>query len=546
MVVLRNKIIFILSITIFALCASSCEDWLDVNYNPRDLTDNKATVDLILPPLLEGCASEGGPWVLQHWMGYWSHWNMNSNYGVVTYNNVQLTSQYYLSVSPPQEIAYLEKKAREANQLYYLGIAKVIKALKWSQSVDLVNNMPYFEAFNSTLLQPRYDEGKVIYEDLMKQLDSAGVLIKNATSLQSMDITNTDIMFHGDKTKWAKFINTLKLRLLVHQANRAERQQYISNEIQKIMREGTGFLQSGEDASVNPGYDKARRKLSKYFGIYSSHNFLYGGAFFDAVYQFSTVEIAHANVYALELLKADNDPRIGLFYSPVDIPISPGDPEPFPQSDPQDFRGNKFGFYNDATTYPYQNSLYVSAVGGSRNTVEVDPSSQGIIKGIDMNDWVLTSVESMFLQAEAIQRGWIAGDAEMAYQDAVKESFRWLNAGGNSFDPSLSDAIFDVWYNEQATADNERISWAAAPDKYKLLMYQKYMALNGIESLETWNDYRRNGRFPDLPVSEAPARTANVIPLRILYDQNEYLYNSDNVNAQGRIDMFASKIWWMP
>jgi len=451
-----------------------------------------------------------------------------------------------VNVTPPPEIPYLEKKAKQSDQLFYWGIAKVIKALKWSQSVDIVNNMPYEDAYNVKILQPRYSQGQAIYEDLIKQLDSAQLLIKNATTLQSTDIVNTDIMFHGNKMKWAKFVNTLKLRLLIHQANRADRQVYIAGEIQKIVDEGSGFLTSGEDASINPNYSTDRYKLSRYFGHYSSHNFQWGGGFYDAVYQFTSTQVAHANVYALELLKADSDPRIGLIYSTVDNSFTPGDPEPFPQSEPLDFRGNQFGLYVDILNYPYQDGGYVSAVGGSRNLADVNPSAQGIIKGRNMSDWVITSIESMFLQAEAVQRNWIAGDAEQAYLDAVKESFRWLNAGGNSTDPTLSDDIFTTWYNDQATAGNDRVDWAAAPDKYKLLMYQKYMALNGIDALETWTDYRRNGRFPDVPVSAASTRVGDQVPLRFLYDQNEYRYNADHVNAQGRIDMFTSPIWWMP
>jgi hypothetical protein len=543
---MRHTITLHIAMAVLLLGTLACDNWLDVNYDPRNLTDNSATVDVILPPLLEKCATVGGPWALQHWMGYWSHWNMTENYGAVNYRNVQATGEFYFNAEPPAEIPYLEKKARESDQLFYWGIAKVVKAVKWSQSVDLVNNMPYEEAYKTTILQPRYSPGQMIYEDLIKQLDSATLLIKQATVLQSTDIVNTDIMFHGDKTRWAKFINTLKLRLLVHQANRPERQAYILNEIQKIVEEGSGFLGSGEDAAINPNYNTDRYRVSRYFGSYSSHNFQWGGGFFDAAYQFSSTQVAHANVYALELLKADNDPRIGLLYSTVDNPFTPGDPEPFPQSEPLDFRGNKFGLYVDALVYPYQDALYVSAVGGSRNINDVNPAAQGIIKGRNMSDWVLTSVESMFLQAEAVQRNWIAGDAEQAYLDAVRESFRWLNAGGNSTDPSLSDDVFATWYTEQVAAANDNVSWADAPDKYKLLMFQKYMALNGIASLETWNDYRRNGRFPDVPLSAASSRIGSVVPIRLLYDQNEYRYNADNVNAQGAIDMFASKIWWMP
>lgn len=545
----KNKVIIVLGILLYMAGSTGCKKgWLDVNYNPQDLTDQNVTVDVLLPPMLERCAVTPDNWSLEHWMGYWSHWSMNPNFPLVTYRRMQVDGGDIpdLSATPAPEIPYLEIKSRQTNQLYYAGIAKVIRALQWSRSVDLINNMPYTDAYNGNILQPRYDDGRFIYEDLMKQLDSAIILIKAATDFQSLRIANADIMFGGDKTKWVRFINTLKLRLLIHQANRADRQSYIAQEIQKITTEGSGFLQSGEDAAINPGYSIANRKYSRYFGYFSNHNQLYGGGFYNAVAQFGSQEIAHANYYVLELLKADEDPRIGLFFSTVDNPLPAGAPEPFTQSDPQDYRGNKLGLYNNFIDYPYQGSLYVSAVGGSRNAVVVSPTAKGIIKGIDMPDWIMTSIESFFLQAEAIQRGWLPGDAEQAYKNAVMESFRWLNAGGNATVPSFSDDIFNTWYNAQVVASNPKISWAAAPDKYKLLMYQKYMAFNGIEPMETWTDYRRNGRFPDVPVSLAPARVSDLVPVRLLYNENEYLVNADNVNAQGQIDMFTGRIWWMP
>ncbi len=135
------------------------------------------------------------------------------------------------------------------------------------------------------------------------------------------------------------------------------------------------------------------------------------------------------------------------------------------------------------------------------------------------------------------------GDAEEAYKAAVKESFRWLNVGGNSTLPELSDAVFEEWYDEQVVANNPNVSWAAAPDKYKLLMFQKYMVFNGIEPFEAWVDYRRNGQYPNILLSADPARVSDKMPVRLLYPQNEYMNNAENVKAQGEIDIFNSKIW---
>ena len=535
---------YLLIIIIIFTQISCKKGWLDVNYNPLELTDASATPDLVLPSLLESCVSVTSTnKFLPQWVGYWSYYQIPPGYYEVSYFRFQV-SPVTVDVAPRPEIFYLEQKARAKGQPFYEGIAKVVRALQWSRAVDVINNMPYSEAYNVNIRQPKYDEGQFIYEDLMLQLDTAATLIKNADINKNTKITVSDIMFHGDKTLWLKFINTLKLRLLVHQANKPGRSDYIQEQISKINTEGSGFLESGQDAGVNPGYVLGK-KINTYFGYFSSHN-PYGQSTFDAVSQLASYYYAHAHVFAMEMLKADHDPRLGYIYSTIDEEVPAGSPEPFAQSEPLNFRGNTYGNYVDNIEFPFQNNTYVSAVGGSRNTDVVNPTATGIIKGRDMDDWVLTSIESFFLQAEAVQRGWLPGDAEQAYKLAVQESFRWLNVGGNSNNPALSDAVFNDWYDAAVIAANPDVSWNAAPDKYKLIMLQKYHAFNGIEPMETWVDYRRNGSFPDIPASLSPQRTGNTVPYRLLYDVNEYELNQENVTKQGTIDLFTSKIWWMP
>ena len=77
-------------------------------------------------------------------------------------------------------------------------------------------------------------------------------------------------------------------------------------------------------------------------------------------------------------------------------------------------------------------------------------------------------------------------------------------------------------------------------------MLQKWAAMNTIDPLESWSDWRRLGIPSDLPVSIYPGSTAIHIPYRLLYPSSEYSYNTDNVNAQGTIDAMSSKIFWMP
>jgi hypothetical protein len=139
----------------------------------------------------------------------------------------------------------------------------------------------------------------------------------------------------------------------------------------------------------------------------------------------------------------------------------------------------------------------------------------------------------MFLQAEAIARGWLTGDAEEAYRNAVIESFNYLKV------PSAT-ATAETYLE----AGSDKIAWPASgslTDKIKVIAWQKYFALNGIQANETWTDVRRLGVVqPPLSV----IASGNVIPRRLLYPTSEYNYNADNVNAEGDISQFTSKVFW--
>jgi hypothetical protein len=103
------------------------------------------------------------------------------------------------------------------------------------------------------------------------------------------------------------------------------------------------------------------------------------------------------------------------------------------------------------------------------------------------------------------------------------------------------------------------------------ILSQKWFALVALNPLEVWTDYRRvpysevattvypsgapapTDHFvygagvtydPGPPISVAPQNTSTKIPVRYLYPQTEYNYNSANVGAQGTIDPFTSRIFW--
>jgi len=532
-----NKIL-LAGLVLTATFGSGCKKaWFDINKDPNNAVESNISPDLVTPQALLNTANRTGVsfGYLGHWLGYWApganyapgveeqSYNITTNFGAGTFGAI-LDNAY--------DYQFMQNSAKASGQPFYEGIARIMKSHNFAMLVDMYNNVPYFDALQGLdKIRPKYDDGKIVYEDLIKQIDTGIALIKGAVIAENLKIGNADIMFHGDQTQWAKFGNTLKLRLLMHQASRPDRAAYITTEIAKIQAEGSGFLGSGEDAAVNPSFPAD--KPNAYYGAYGFN-----------VQGNQATDFERANHIIMDSLKRDLDPRLGYFYKPVVTPIG-STAEAFSQLPPNTYRGNKYGLPIDNTTYPAHTANYVSQMGGIAVAGPETGASTGIVKGYNQDMWILTSVESAFLQAEAVQRGFLAGNAENSYVNAVRESFRWLNVGGSG---ASALATFQTWYNEADSNNVVSISYPDAPNKLKLLQYQKHLAMNGTNHLEAWTDYRRNGNYPSIPLSANPGRTSTTIPYRLLYPQRELDLNTANVPSVGRNsgDQFTGKIWWMP
>lgn len=540
-----------------ATAFSSCKKaWFDINKDPNNPVETNVTPEVLAPSALLNAANRtvNSYAFLNNWLGYWAPGaNYSPNVEEQSYNITTGFNQGIFGniLDNGFDFDVMDKKATETNQKFYSGIAKIMKAYNFSQLVDIYNNVPYSESYQGIKnVRPKYDDGKDVYEDCMKRIDSGIALIKAAKAGEDINISGADVMFGGNAGKWVRFANTLKLRLLMHQAFRDDRATYIQTEIAKIQAEGSGFLGSGEDASVSPGF-----QVDKPNAIWANFGYTTNNT--------QATDFWRANIISMNYLKNDNDPRLAYFYRPIVNTVPTGAPEPFAQLNPKNYRGNQYGLPINNTQYPYQTADYVSMVGGVWDRTgkgpkelktgqgDVKDTSYGILKGYNMRVWILTSVESFFLQAEAKERGWLGGAPganEQAYKDAVRESFRWLNVAEKN-NAAANDAIFNTWYNDQDGLNNANTSYTKSTDKLALIIRQKYMALNGISPLEVWTDYRRaspKGKFPNIPLSVNPGRTSSTLPYRLLYPQREYELNTQNVKTQGTINQFTSKIWWQP
>ncbi|AMR31062.1 hypothetical protein A0256_06300 [Mucilaginibacter sp. PAMC 26640] len=369
----------------------------------------------------------------------------------------------------------------------FKAIAMIMKAYDFQQLVDVYNNVPYTQAFQaSTYLFPKYDKGADIYADLVVQLTAAKALIDANGS--ATDPGASDIIFKGDMAKWKRFANTLILRLAIRQSktNGATAKAALP------AAAGNDYVTDDFTVAANPGYtgsgfEGQQSPFWRNFGTDISGNpvgtSVRGGAF------------------ALELLRGFNDPRLGKEYA--------------------------------LTT---NDNVYRGIVLGDPNAPQNPKSSNfgpGLLKGPTQDAVLLGSAQSLFLQAEAVTRGWITGDAQDLYQRGITASFVALG---------LTAADATTYYTQNLA----NVGWTASTDKLQAIITQKYIAMNGYSFFEGFNEFKRTGFPAGVPRSIDTKAIGNIIPNRVFYPTSEYQQNSAAVGAEGTIDPFTSKIFWQP
>ncbi len=485
-------------ILIISIILTSCKKSFQINENPNNATNATISAAALMSNAMHVTAARNGTaygW-LNNWMGYWSPSGTyapdveESTYDITSNFRTGTWSGWYDNAF---DYYTMEQKADAEKSLivkaFLKGVAKTMKAICFQYIVDAYGNAPYKQAFQPLLYPtPAYDRGDTIYNNLLRELDAAtnefNYHYANATGIDFSELYAKDVACNGDFSKWLKLINTFRLRLLIHQSQISGFNP--ATEIAKINANGAGFIGSGASINVNPGYFKGDGKQNPMFNTY--------GTLFDGT---ASNDYYRANSFFLNLMVAKSDSRYTQYFKAPFLGVVYGTPAS------TDFSSSK-----------------TANIGA------------GLVISSTAPQWLVTSVESMFLQAEAIQRGWLPGTPRTAYENAVRESFMWLGSSVSSANTYLATAG-DSWSN-----------WDVEANKITLIIRQKYNAMCGLNTMEAWTDYRRTGFPSNVPISANPSRISNKIPVRLLYPQSEYNFNAANVATQGNINQFTSKIFW--
>jgi hypothetical protein len=495
------KNIAIVGFATFLFC--SCAEFLDVNDNPNAPVSENLQLNAKLPAALVATVNQETVQLNQLgalWGGYWGTTSegINMFFNQKTYNGPgmrDVRDGYPVWETSYTNLLYyqlIKEQAEEEGSLFYLGVSKIMQGWHFLRLVDIYNNVPFDEALQGTEFStPRYESGEAVYQKSLDLISEGIEDLKNAQA--GTEAGNDDILFNGNKTLWAKFGNTIKLRALIRQSE-TDNIANIQAEMSKIAAEGSGFLGAGESALAQPGYLNTASKLNPFWESYYRN---VEGAV-TANYQ-----DIRPTVYVLQQYVERNDPRVSQLYVSID--------------------GNYHGvLFGDPKV---NHSLYGREVTSSfKGPQENNGQPAALFKSATQPSVLMGSFESLFLQAEAAQRGWLATSAQDLYEQAVLESFLFME---------VDESEFSTYIEQPSIAFNNTV---------EQIIEQKWLALNSISSIEAWNDYRRLG-IPAIPNSlQAP--TANARPLRMMYPETERMTNNEEASKQGSDLITEAKVWW--
>lgn len=486
----------------------SCDDYLDVNNDPNNTLLENVTPDLMLAGAQATTGSVFGVRMNRMGNALAGAWGGNvlqfaDPFG--TEFRFDITTTFYDDIWDD----LYRRTSNYTNMINYSGagdysnhqaIAKILNSFYFQYLVDMYGgDIPYFAKHQYTeQLQVAYDDDALIYADLLEEVNEAIDLIDNAT-IETISVGSEDAIFGGTMSMWRKFANTLKLRLVLRQSN------VISDAEAQNMLAGittADCLGLNENAMLNPGYVQETDRQNPFY-----ENFGYSVDGNTERNRFVT-----ATEFAIEMLdgtlSGTNDGRIGVM-----------------------FRQNSAGNYVGIEQGQILGDLTPAEAGDGFSLLGsgfgVDQFS---LANAQRSLPILTAAESLFLQAEAIARGYITGDGNAAFDNGVQASFSYLNAGSSAGYLAGINGVVGFDYT------------GSTADQIEAIMNQKWLALHSINGAEMWIEMSRTG-YPTAPLPLNQSNTSR--PVKLLYPLSEIQGNSANVpTVQTTADAFINTIFW--
>lgn len=369
----------ILSLISAVIIFTACDTDLDINKDPDLLSPDQIPMNSQLPTSITGIAASSGSYYAiagGFWSQFWTQSAVANQYKSIddyslNGSNAIIEGGWSSMYDALTDVRNIKANALKENNWNFYLVATTLEVAASQILVDFFGSIPYTEANNPAILNPKFETGQEVYDLMISDLKNA--LSKDLTASQGNKPLAGDLLFGGDMVQWEKFANTLLLKIYLRQSK--ARPSIASNGITDLINSGAQFLDTSasvtqfidEDSKSNPLYESDRRQLNVGTNLRASTTM---GSFLDT----------------------NSDPRLAKFY--------------------------------DGTTFQNQGDFD----DGSSNASVVLLSPETPV-------FLLSASESYFLQAEANARYFGGTNAKNLYDQGVTAAFaQWeLSADAPGF-----------------------------------------------------------------------------------------------------------------
>lgn len=247
---------------------SSCENWLDVNIDADVPT--KVPGEMLLPSAQVGLATCLGGELFNtggFFAQYWTQAPEAQQYkaiDVYDIKNPYLNSIYTILFAGVLEDCKLICEDAAENENWGLNLmATVIRVYTYQLLIDMVDQIPYTEALQAEkITAPKWDSGEEVYNSLLGELESA---LEKFAAMSKPIRTEYDMIYASDFNEWVRFANSLKLKLLMRESlktdrNKAKLEQLIKED-QFITSDVKLSCWGNETGKQNPWYSTNKTGL---------------------------------------------------------------------------------------------------------------------------------------------------------------------------------------------------------------------------------------------------------------------------------------------
>lgn len=214
------KKLVILSTFALALAVNtSCDSYLDINQDPNSPAESNMTASIMLPGAEMNLAGSYGDFLRITGGYYVQHYTQTfgtSNYLDFSQFSMSATrsSGTYTQLNSRvlKNLETIRAMAKDNEEWGTYLAATTLRAFTYQVLVDCYGEVPFSEAFDASIMSPKYDDGADIYAALLTELDEA------LSKAQPADIVATNFLYTGKSAEsWIKFANAVKLKLMMRE-----------------------------------------------------------------------------------------------------------------------------------------------------------------------------------------------------------------------------------------------------------------------------------------------------------------------------------------